>query len=70
MRPGSLHAIQPLRSQTDNPVCQPVAVLLAKIRDCDQRLGTAPQFAANRAALPACRAGGRVTEQVPGRVHS
>ena len=26
---------------------------------CDQRLGTAPQFAADLAALPACRAGGR-----------
>ena len=70
MRPGSPHAIESLRSQTGDPVCQPVAVLLAKIRDCDQRLGIAPQFAANMAALPACRAGGRATGQVPGRVHS
>ena len=46
MRPGSPHAIESLRSQTGDPVCQPVAVLLAKIRDCDQRLGTAPQSAA------------------------
>jgi hypothetical protein len=53
-------------TQTGDPVCQPVAVLLARIRDCEQRLGTAPQFAANMAALPACRAGGRATGQVPG----
>jgi hypothetical protein len=70
MRPGSPHAIESLRSQTGDPDCQLVAVLIAKIRDCDQRLGTAPQFAVNMAALPACRASGRATEQVPGRVHS
>jgi hypothetical protein len=34
-------------------------VLLAKIRDCEQRLGTAPEFAANGAALPARKAGRR-----------
>jgi hypothetical protein len=67
MRPGSPHAIESLRSQTGDPVCQLVAVLLAKVRDCDQRLGTAPQFAANMAARPECRVGGRATELVPGR---
>jgi hypothetical protein len=70
MRPGNPHATESLRSQTGDPVCQLVAVLLAKIRDCNQRLGTAPQFAASMAAMPACRAGGRATERVPGRVHS
>jgi hypothetical protein len=59
MRPGSPHAIESLRSQTSDPVCQQLAVLLAKIRDCDQRLGTAAQFAADLATLPACRAGGQ-----------
>ena len=70
MRLGSPDAIESLRSQAGDPVCQPVAVLLAKIRDHDQLLVTAPQFVANLAALPACRAGGRATGQVPGRVHS
>jgi hypothetical protein len=50
MRPGSPHAIESLRSQTGDPVCQLLAVLLAKIRDCGQRLGTAPQFGAGGAA--------------------
>jgi hypothetical protein len=36
-----------------DPVCQQVAVLLAKVRDCHQRLGPAPQFAVNLAALRA-----------------
>jgi hypothetical protein len=67
---GKPARIGSLRSQTGDPVCQLVAVILSKIRDCDHRLGTAPQFAANMAALPACRAGGRATEQAPGRVHS
>jgi hypothetical protein len=40
-------------------------VRLAKIRDCGQRLGTAPQFAANMAALPARRAGRRAAGQIP-----
>jgi hypothetical protein len=35
MRPGSPHGLESLRSQTGDPVCQPAAVLLAKIRDCD-----------------------------------
>ena len=47
MRPGSPYAIESLRSQTGDPVCQQVAVLLAKIRDCDQRPVTAPRFAAD-----------------------
>jgi HEAT repeat protein len=70
MRLGSPDAIESLRSQTGDPVCQPVAVLLAKIRGRDQLLGTASQFAADLAALPACRACGRPTEQIPGRMHS
>ena len=67
---GEPAPIESLRSQTGDPVCQPFAVLPARIRDRDQRVGIAPQFAANMAALPACRAGGRATGQVPGRVHS
>jgi len=46
-------AIEPLRSQTGGSVYQQVADLLVKIRDCHQRLGTAPQFAAYLAALRA-----------------
>jgi hypothetical protein len=55
MRPGSPHALESLPSQTGDPVYQSVAVLLARVRDCDERLVTAPQFAADLAALPACR---------------
>jgi hypothetical protein len=36
-----------------DPVCQQVAVLLARVRDSHQRLGPAPQFAVNLAALHA-----------------
>jgi hypothetical protein len=39
-----------LRSQAAGPVCRQVAALLAKIRDCHQRLDIVPQFAANLAA--------------------
>jgi uncharacterized Zn finger protein len=46
-------AIEPLRSQTGDPVYQQVAALLTKIRDCHQRLDTAPQFAVFLAALRA-----------------
>ena len=45
MRPGSPHAIEFLRAQTGDPVCQQAAVLLAKIRDARPVwLGTAPPF--------------------------
>jgi uncharacterized Zn finger protein len=48
-----LRAIEPLRSQTGDPVNQQVAGLLRKIQDCHQQLGTAPEFAAYLAALRA-----------------
>ena len=50
-RPGDalpiyLRAVEPLMSQTGDPVYEQVADLLVKIRDCHQRLGTSAQFAA------------------------
>ena len=50
-RPGDalpvyLRAIEPLRSQTGDPVYAQVADLLIKIRDCHERLGTGTQFTA------------------------
>jgi uncharacterized Zn finger protein len=50
-RPGDalpvyLRAIEPLRSQTGDPVYAQVADLLVKIRDCHERLGTGTQFTA------------------------
>lgn len=51
--PVYLRAIEPLRSQTGDPVYQQVAVLLSKIQYCHQQLGTAPEFAAYLAALRA-----------------
>jgi hypothetical protein len=42
-------AIEPLRSQNGDPARQQVAVPLATIRGCQQRLGMAAQVAANRA---------------------
>jgi uncharacterized Zn finger protein len=51
--PIYLRAIEPLRSQTGDPVYQQFAALLVKIRDCHERLGTGPQFAAYLAALRA-----------------
>jgi len=51
--PVYLRAIEPLQSLTGDSVYQQVAALLIKIRDCHQRLGTAPQFAAYLAALRA-----------------
>jgi uncharacterized Zn finger protein len=49
--PVYLRAIEPLRSLTGDSVYQQVAALLSKIRDCHERLGTGPQFAAYLAAL-------------------
>lgn len=51
--PVYLRAIEPLRSQTGDPVYQQVAALLSKIQYCHQQLGTAPEFAAYLAALRA-----------------
>jgi hypothetical protein len=51
--PVYLPAIEPLRSQSGDPVYQQVATLLSKIRYCHQPLGTAPEFAAYLAALRA-----------------
>lgn len=51
--PIYLRAIEPLRSQTGDPVYQQVAALLSKIQYCHQQLGTAPEFAAYLAALRA-----------------
>jgi uncharacterized Zn finger protein len=51
--PVYLRAIEPLRSQTGDPVYQQVAALLSKIQNCHQQLGTAPEFAAYRTALRA-----------------
>jgi hypothetical protein len=50
-RPGDalpvyLRAVEPLMSQTGDPVYEQVAGLLVKIRDCHQRLGTSAQFTA------------------------
>jgi len=50
-RPGDalpvyLRAVEPLMSQTGDPVYEQVADLLIKIRDCHQRLGTSAQFTA------------------------
>ena len=70
MRLGSPHAIESLRSQTGDPVCQQVAVLLAKIRDATSgwaRLRSLPP------TWRRCRRAGPVggaTGQVLGRVHS
>jgi uncharacterized Zn finger protein len=51
--PRYLRAIEPLRSQTGDPVYQQVAALLSKIQYCHQQLGTAPEFVAYLAALRA-----------------
>lgn len=51
--PVYLRAIEPLRSQTGDPVYQQVAALLSRIQYCHQQLGTAPEFAAYLAALRA-----------------
>jgi uncharacterized Zn finger protein len=51
--PVYLRAIEPLRSQTGDPVYQQVAALLSKIQYCHQQLGTAPDFVAYLAALRA-----------------
>jgi hypothetical protein len=51
--PVYLRAIEPLRSQTGDPVYQQVAVLLSKIQYCHQQLGTAPEFVAYLVALRA-----------------
>jgi uncharacterized Zn finger protein len=51
--PVYLRAIEPLRSQTGDPVYQQAAALLGKIQYCHQQLGTAPEFAAYLAALRA-----------------
>jgi len=44
---------EPLRSRTGDRVYQQVADLLAKIRDCHERLGTPAQFTAYLAMLRA-----------------
>jgi len=51
--PVYLRAIEPLRSQTGDPIYQQAAALLGKIQYCHQQLGTAPEFAAYLAALRA-----------------
>ena len=51
--PVYLRAIDPLRSQTGDPVYQQVAALLSKIQYCHQQLGTEPEFVAYLAALRA-----------------
>ena len=51
--PVYLRAIEPLRSQTGDPVYQQVTALLSKIQYCHQQLGTAPEFVAYLAALRA-----------------
>jgi hypothetical protein len=51
--PVYLRSIERLRSQTGNDVYERVAGLLAKIRDCHDRLGTASEFAAYLAWLRA-----------------
>lgn len=52
-QPVYLRAIEPLRSQTGDPVYQQVTALLSKIQYCHQQLGTAAEFAAYLAALRA-----------------